>query len=179
MKKLIVGFVVAFALVAGACSQDVTASEEYQSLETEAAALEQKLAYTEGELTAARESSTGEAIPVEVVAILDEWWAANDRADGSVVDVYTTTGYHLYGDKKVSHEELAAHFDARGWTSEWISEPYLVADEPEGRYVVTRGIRNTNTSVGVSVASALTFEIVTATTGEMEIAQSTFLYVLG
>ena len=57
MKKLMIGLVVALALVAGACSQDVTASEEYQSLETEKVALEQKLAYTEDELAVRLRSS--------------------------------------------------------------------------------------------------------------------------
>ena len=41
--------------------------------------------------------------------------------------------------------------------TEWITDPYLIAAEPEGRYVVTRGLR---TTLGdQSFASALTFEI--------------------
>ena len=158
MKKVMIGLVLALALVAGACSQDVTASEEYQSLETEKVALEQKLAYTEDEL----------AVPAEVVAVLDAWWAANDRADGSVVDLYTETGYHLSGDRKIPQDQLAAHLGG-GSDHEWISEPYLVAAQPEGRYVVTRGVRNG------AFASALSFEIVTASTGELEIAQTAWL----
>lgn len=168
MKKLMVGLVVAFTLVAGACGQEVTTSEEYQSLETEKVALEQQLAYTEDELAAARATGSGEAVPAEVVAVLDAWWAANDRADGSVVDLYTANGYHLSGDRKIPQDQLAAHLGG-GSDHEWISEPYLVAAQPEGRYVVTRGVRN-----GAFV-SALSFEIKTASTGELEIAQTAWL----
>ncbi|MFW2380826.1 MAG: hypothetical protein ACN4GZ_03635 [Acidimicrobiales bacterium] len=170
MKKLMIGIVIALALTAGACGQDVTSSDEYQSLESENAALEQQLAYTEDELAVARGVGSGEAVPAEVVAVLDEWWAANERADGSVVDLYTPTGYHLFGDRKIPQDQLAAHLGG-GSDHEWISEPYLVAAQPEGRYVVTRGVRN-----GAS-ASALTFEILTAPSGELEIAQTTWLYV--
>lgn len=134
------------------------------------AALEQQLAFTESELTAARDTETGEAIAVEVLAVLDQWWAANDRADGSVVDLYTATGYHLYGDKKVSGDELVTHFSG-AVNPEWITKPYLVAAEPEGRYVVTRGLR------GGASASALSFEILTGATGELKIAQTAWLYV--
>jgi hypothetical protein len=40
---------------------------------------------------------------------------------------------------------------------------------------VARGVRNT--FGGIGTASALTFEILTAPTGELEIAQTTWLYV--
>jgi hypothetical protein len=169
MKKTMVGLVIAFALAAGACGQDVTRSEEYQSLETENAALEEQLALTEGALADARGAGSGEAVPAEVVAVLDEWWAANERADGSVVDLYTSTGYHLYGDQKIPQDQLAAHLSG-GSTHEWTTEPYLVATKPDGRYVVTRGV-----SLGF-FESALTFEIVTAPTGELEIAQTAWPY---
>ena len=175
MKKLMIGLAITLALAVGACGQDVATSEEYQSLETEKVALEQQLAYTEDELEVARGASSGEAVPAEVIAVLDEWWAANDRADGSVVDLYTANGYHLYGNQRIPRDELAEHFDTPGWTSEWITQPYVVAAEPEGRYVVTRGVRNTYGDT--AVASALTFEILPASTGELEIAQTAWLYV--
>lgn len=174
MKKLMIGLAIALALAVGACGQDVTTSEEYQSLETEKIALEQRLTSTEDELAIARQAGTGESVPAEVVAVLDEWWAANVRADGSLVDLYTAAGYHLYGDEKILQDEFAAHFNAPGWTSEQITEPYLVVAEPDGRYVVTRGVRNTY--AGMATESALTFEILTAPTGEMKIAQTTWLY---
>jgi hypothetical protein len=170
VKKLLIGLVIAFALAAGACGQDVTASEEYQSLETEKAALEERLALMEEELADARGTGSGRAVPAEVVAVLDEWWAANERADGSVVDLYTSTGYHLFGDRKIPQDELAAHLSV-GSTHEWTTEPYLVATEPAGRYVVARGVRNGG------FESAATFEILTAPTGELEIAQTAWLMV--
>ena len=63
MRKLVIGLVVTFALAAAACGQD--------------------------ELVVAVSAPSGESVPAEVVAVLDEWWAANDRADGSVADLYT------------------------------------------------------------------------------------------
>lgn len=165
--------VLALALVASvsACGEDVTTSDEYQALEQEVAALEQQLS----DLSVESAEASSE-VPAGVVAVLDEWWAANDRRDGSVVELYLPTGYHLYGDQRIALDELAAHLSAPGWTSEWITEPYLIAAEPEGRFVVTRGVRN---SLGThsSSASALTFEILTSAEGELRIAQTAWVYV--
>jgi hypothetical protein len=43
MKKPIIGLALALALAASSCARDVTASDEYQAVEPEVAALEQQL----------------------------------------------------------------------------------------------------------------------------------------
>lgn len=179
MRKTMIMMVVALALIAGACAGDATESDEYRDLEDEFGALQAELSATEADLTATRaeleEAGTTEAdVPADVAAVVDEWWAANDRGDGSVAELYVPTGYHMYGERKIRHDELAAHFGVEGWTSELISGPFLVAAEPAGRYVVTIGVRN---SSGVaSFASALTFEIVTRD-DEYRIAHTDWAYV--
>ena len=170
MKRTTTMLTLALVASVAACGEDVTTSDEYLALELEVAALEQQVS----DLSGASAAVTGE-VPAEVAALLDEWWAANERADGSVVDLYLPSGYHLYGDRLIDLDELAAHLDPPGWTHEWISEPYLVVAEPDGRYVVTRGVRNAS---AIEVAeSALTFEILTSPDGELQIAQTTWLYV--
>ena len=118
-------------------------------------------------------------VPDEVAAVIDDWWDANERGDGSVVELYRASGYHLYGDERVARNELAEHFGSgsSGDEHEWITEPLLIAAEPDGRYVVARGMRITNG--GESWASALTFEIMTSANGELEIAQSEWMYANG
>ena len=164
----------ALAMTAGACAQDVTASDEYQALELEVAAVEQQLSDTTAELAEAQaglEGSSGETagameIPAEVLALLDEWWEANERNDGSVVDLYTSDGYHLYGDTKYALDSLAAHLQ-QAVNPTWITEPYLiVAQQSHGRYVVTRGMQSG------PFASAVTFEILTTADGELKLAQT-------
>jgi hypothetical protein len=162
MRKSMIGLAVALALAAGACGQDVTESDEYQTLE-------QQLVATEVELAEAQAATLPE-VPAEVLAFLDEWWAANERDDGSVTDLYTVSGYHLYGDEKISRNDLAAHLNT-ALSPEWITEPYLiVADRSRGRYVVTRGMRSG------TWASALTFEIVAMADGELKLAQTAWTY---
>jgi hypothetical protein len=175
--------ILVLAMALAACSNDPTASDEYQDLEQELAAAEQQLTERTGELSEALadldelavQGESAMEIPTEVTALIDEWWAANERADGSVIELYRPTGYHLYGDERISLEDLPSHLNAPGYNAEWITEPYLVAAEPEGRYVVTRGIRTSSPSA--SWATALTFEIVTMPDGEMRIAQTDFTYV--
>ena len=94
---------------------------------------------------------------------------ASDRGDGSVLDLYTATGYHLYGADRFTGEDLVTHLETPGISHEWISDLMLVVDEGNGRYVVTRGTRNSGVIDGVS---SLTFEILTPTDGELRIAQS-------
>lgn len=104
--------------------------------------------------------------PDEVAALIDEWM---DAADGSVLDLYTSTGYHLYGADSFTGEDLVNHLQIPGISHEWASELMLVVDEGDGRYVVTRGLRNSGVVSGVS---AMTFEILTQSDGELRIAQS-------
>jgi hypothetical protein len=177
MKKSTIVLVLALVVVAGACAGDVTASDEYQALEMEVADLEQQLSGSEVELSKAREmlngapaeAAGGTEVPTEVMALLDDWWAANERNDGSVVDLYTPNGYHLYGETKYSRDSLAAHLNT-AVNPEWITEPYLIVADPRGRYVVTRGLQSG------SSASALTFEILTMADGELKLAQTVWTY---
>jgi regulator of replication initiation timing len=193
MRKSMMVLALATALVVGACGGDVTASDEYQALQSEIADLDRQLSDRTAELAAAsdehhaleleiadldRQLSDATAqlaeahavvsgeIPAEVLALLDEWWAANERKDGSVVDLYTEAGYHLYGQAKYSGDDLVAHLQL-AVRPEWITEPYLiVADQSHGRYVVTRGMRSG------AIGSAVTFEVVTTLQGELKLAQT-------
>ena len=166
MRKTMIMMTLVLALIAGACAGDVTESDEYQDLEAELAAVEQRLI------------DTGAELPADVAVVIEEWWAANERGDGSVSDLYLPSGYHLYGDQKILGDALTAHFSNGSWTSERIAGPYLVVAEPEGRYVVTLGVRNTLGEGVSSAASALTFEIVTRA-GELKIAETGWTSVSG
>jgi hypothetical protein len=177
MSKSMIVLALVLTLMGGACAGDVTASDEYQTLELEAVDLEQQLSDTQAELSEARamldqpsdEAAGCTEVPAEIVVLFDEWWAANERGDGSVTDLYTATGYHLYGDEKILHDDLAAHL-ANALNPEWITEPYLIVAEPDGRYVVTRGIRV------AGMASAFTMEIVTKADGDLKIEQTAWTY---
>ena len=107
--------------------------------------------------------------PDEVAALIDEWFDAASRGDGSVLDLYTSTGYHLYGADSFTGEDLVSHLGAPGISHEWVSDLMLVVDSGSDRYVVTRGMRNSGVITGVS---ALTFEILAQADGELRIAQS-------
>lgn len=177
------GSVLVIVVSLSACATDPTASDEYVALEEELVATEQQLSDKAADLDealasldeAAAERAGTTEVPAEVAALIDEWWAANERNDGSVTDLYRPSGYHLYGDKRIALEDLGAHLNTPGYTAEWITDPYLIATEPDGRYVVTRGIRTS--SGGMSWDSAFTFEILTMGDGELKIAQTGFMYV--
>jgi hypothetical protein len=96
--------------------------------------------------------------------------AANERNASSVVDLYAETGYHLYGETKISRDVLVAHLQL-AVNPRWITEPYLiVADHSLGRYVVTRGMQSG------PIASAVTFEVVTPADGGLKLAQTAWTY---
>ena len=181
--KIIAATGLTLALALSACGADPTSSDEYAALEDELATTQQDLADTTNDLEQARadlEAATAAteataALPADVAALVDEWWAANNRSDGSVTDLYQPSGYHMYGEEKITHDELAAHFSQPGYTAESISGPFLIAAEPEGRYVVTQGIRTSSGSE--SWATALTFEIQKIWNSELKIAQTDFVYV--
>ena len=85
------------------------------------------------------------AVPAEVSALINDWYAALERADGSALDLYVPEGYHLYGDQRFDHDEILAHLQGEvGIEHEWITEPLLVAQDEDGRYVAVRGMRNTS-----------------------------------
>lgn len=115
------------------------------------------------------------AVPAEVSALIDDWYAALERADGSALDLYVPEGYHLYGDKRFDHDEILAHLQGGGVEHEWITEPLLVAHDEDGRYVAVRGMRNTYPSVW-SNASAVLFEIVTTADGGLRLVQTAWFY---
>lgn len=114
-------------------------------------------------------------IPDEIAAVTDDWYAAADQGDGSVIDLYTSYGYHLYGDQRIEREDIAVHLQGGGFEHEWITEPMLIVDEGDGRYVVVRGMRNTHPTQG-SDASAVMFEIMTTDDGEYRLQQTAWFY---
>jgi hypothetical protein len=115
------------------------------------------------------------AVPKEVSALIDDWYAALERADGSALDLYLPNGYHLYGDLRFDHDQVLAHLQEGGIEHEWITEPFLVAQDEGGSFVAVRGMRNTMPS-GFSDASAVLFEIVTTTDGELRFAQTAWFF---
>jgi len=110
------------------------------------------------------EASGVGATPGDVESLIDDWWDALNRGDGSVIDTYTATGYHLYGDKRFERDEIATHLQTgTPEDHKWVTEPVLIVDEGDGRYVVSRGLSN---RVGVVwFTSALTLEVVTTSEG--------------
>jgi outer membrane murein-binding lipoprotein Lpp len=190
MKRTIVASIAVLVLVVAGCSSsDPTASDEYQAIEQELAAAEQQLAETEQALAEAQQeasepsskASQAEAEisaltpPDEVVLLLEEWVAALNRSDGSVVELYRPNGYHLYGTEKIELKDVEAHLTG-ATANETITPPILIVDEGDGRYVVTQGYRNT--VGGGKYASALTYTIVTEPGGELKIAYSEWTYVV-
>ena len=116
------------------------------------------------------------AAPEGLATLIDDWYAANDRGDGSVLDLYVAEGYHLYGDQRFEYDEIVNHLSGGDMEieHEWITEPLLIAEDDDGRYVVVRGMRTRN-PVG-SNASALLFEIVTTPEGDLRIVQTAWFY---
>lgn len=116
------------------------------------------------------------SVPAEVTQLIDDWWAARERGDDSVLDLYLPVGHHLYGDMRVERDEMVDHLTSASWSHEWTTQPLLMADEGDGDYVVVRGIRNSLVSTDISVASALAFEIETLADGDLKLAQTAFIH---
>lgn len=182
-KRIVVLIAVLLLLGAGCSSSDPVASEECTALEQELAQTNRELAEAQAQLAeavVASAASTGEepdaVAPEELAALIDDWYAANDRGDGSVLDLYVPEGYHLYGDLRFAGDEIVAHLSGGGGSieHEWITEPILIAEDADGRYVVVRGMRNT--SPNWSNASALLFEIVTTADDELKLAQTAWFH---
>jgi hypothetical protein len=115
-------------------------------------------------------------VPTGIVSLIDDWYTANERADGSVMDLYVPEGYHLYGDQRYDYDDVSQHLSAGGdsYEHEWLTDPLLIAADEDGRYVVVRGLRNS--SPAWSNASALLFEVVTTSEGEFRIVQTAWFY---
>lgn len=187
IRKSSLILVLVLGLVLAACSADPTTSEAYQDLEQDLIAAQGQIDDLEAQLagvTAERDELMAEAdarsevldVPAEVLAIPDEWLDANNRADGSVVGLYATNGYHLYGDERISRDELVGHFGiAAGGKNVWITDPYVIADEGDGRYVIARGMR-LDYGTG-TYASVLSFEIEETADGTPEIIHTQWMYV--
>jgi hypothetical protein len=123
------------------------------------------------------ESTAGTEVPAEVSALIDEWYAANERADGSVLDLYLPSGYHLYGDDRFDYSEIPDHLSGlAGMEHEWITEPILITADDDGSYVVVRGLRNVYEARGWDDSSALAFEIETTDDGSLKLAQTVWIY---
>jgi len=110
--------------------------------------------------------------PAELAALVDDWYAANDRGDGSVLDLYVPEGYHQYGTLRVDYDAIPAHLS--GGEHTWITEPLLITADRDGRYVVVRGMRNGSSDS--SNASAISFEIVTTADDELRIVHTAWIY---
>jgi hypothetical protein len=171
MRRPFVALLIATALVAG-CGSDPTTSDEYRDLEQDLAAI----TVERDQLAAQVAASNVPDHHRSAMEITDEWFAALQRRDGSVAELYWMGGFHLYGTERYSRIELVDHLQGDGsYTSEWTTDPYVLADDGEGAYVVARGIRNSLASL--SWSSAVVFEITTSEDGALEISQTAFIKI--
>lgn len=123
------------------------------------------------------ESTADTAVPAEVSTLIDEWYSANERADGSVLDLYLPSGYHLYGDERIDYSEIPGHLGGNpDFQHEWITEPMLITADDDGSYVVVRGMRNILEARGWDDSSVLAFEIETTDDGSLKLAQTAWIY---
>ena len=120
------------------------------------------------------DSIEASAPPEPVAELVDDWLTAAEAGDGSVTDLYLPNGYHLYGDQRYDHDDIAAHLEGSNWEHEWITDTMLVADDDNGSYVVVRGMRVSNQVE--SDQSAMAFEVVTSDEGELRLAQTSWLF---
>lgn len=174
--RLSIGLVV-LVLVATACSSYPTESDQYAELEQELAAVTQERDALASQPAIAVDTPDRTEIPPGVDQLIDEWWAALERGDNSVLDLYLPSGYHLYGDARFRGEDLVNHLaGSSNYSSEWITPTFVAANEGDGTYVVVRGIRNTQISSGLSWASAFAFEIETVEDSSLMIAHTAFIF---
>lgn len=182
MRKRVIPFVVALLLVmAGCSSSDPTTSDEYAALEQELALSEAQLAdvtaerdalaaEAEAAAAASDETATG-AVPDDVAALTKAWGDAINSGGGAVKALYTPDGFHLYNSQRIAHDDIAAHLEEPGPRGEWLTEPYLLIDDVNGRYVVARG-----TYAAGQYPGSITFVIVRAADGGLEIAETAWVY---
>jgi hypothetical protein len=180
-----VGVALALALLVAACSTDPTTTDEYTALEEGLAQAEAQLSDVVAERDALRdelESNTASGVsqdvgrgpvPDDVVALIDQWKQATDS---SMVDLYTPTGFHLYGTQRYTGEDIGPHLLNPSVGHEELTPLLLVADE-FGRYVVTQGVENT--VGGAKYPSGISWEIVADAEGKLKIAQSAWFKITG
>ncbi len=182
MRKRIVPFVVVLLLlVAGCSSSDPATSDEYAALEQELAQSEAQVAEVTAERDAlvaeaeaaatASEDGMATAVPDDVAALTVAWGDAVGSGDGAVTALYTESGFHLYNTTKIDHDNIAAHLEGPTTDGEWVTEPYLLIDEGDGRYIVARGVYGAGVHPG-----SVTFLIVREADGELKIAETAFVY---
>ena len=182
MRKKLIAIVIAVLLVVAGCSSsDPTASDEYAALEQELAQSEAQVAEVTAErdalvaeaeaAAAASEDGMATAVPDDVAALTAAWGDAINSGDGAVTALYSESGFHLYNTTKIDHDDIAAHLEGPTTDGEWVTEPYLLIDEGDGRYIVARGTRGAGVYPG-----SLTFLIVRDADGELEIAETAFVY---
>ena len=92
-----------------------------------------------------------------------------------MVDLYTPTGFHLYGAQKITGDDIGAHLRNPAVSHEELTPLLLVSEEPGRRYVVTQGIENT--VFATKGPSGLSWEIVAGSDGTLRIAQSAWLRI--
>jgi len=181
MRRRIVPFVVALLLVAAGCSSsDPTTSDEYAALEQELAQSEAQLAEVTAQRDALEEQAeaasavaqeaNGAAVPDDVAALTDAWGDAINAGGGAVAELYSAGGFHLYGQQRIARDAVAAHLEAPATDGVWDTDPYLLIDEGDGRYLVARGAHAAGAYPG-----SLTFLIVRAPDGELKIAETAWV----
>lgn len=123
------------------------------------------------------ESSTDQSpeIPDDVAVLIDDWYDAANKADGSVMDLYLPEAYHLYGDERIEFDEISDHLGGSDWEHEWITESILITEQPEGQFVVVRGMSNSHPQDGTD-ASAFMFEIKRRADGSLGISETAWFY---
>jgi len=110
-------------------------------------------------------------VPDEVAALIDQWKQATET---SMVDLYTPTGFHLYGAQKITGDDIGVHLANPAVTDhEELTPLLLVAVEPGRRYVATQGIANT--IFETKSPSGFSWEIVADSEGTLRIARSAWL----
>ncbi len=115
--------------------------------------------------------SAGE-VPDDVAALIDDWGNAVDSDDGSVTALYRTgVGYHLYNTEVIPYDDLASHLEGGTVPGEWLTDPLLLIDKDDNRYVVARGARANGQHDG-----SLTFLISRSSDDELEIVKSAWFY---
>ncbi|MBT8207035.1 MAG: hypothetical protein KJO18_02080, partial [Acidimicrobiia bacterium] len=117
-------------------------------------------------VTTAPPIATVPMIPTAVAAVIDDWWAALNLRDGSVLDLYELGGYTQFGTERFFDDDIASHLAGNAsFDHEWLGEAVLIVDDGNGRYVVARGLRNFDANS--SFTSAMIFEINTQSDGQL------------
>jgi len=119
-------------------------------------------------------SSSGSAgeVPDDVAALIDDWGNAVDSDDGSVTALYETgVGYHLSNTEVIPYDNLASHLAVATVPGERLTDPVLLIDKDDNRYVVAFGVR-----VNGQYDGSLTFLISRSSDDELKIVKTAWFY---